>query len=272
MILLCILRPCSSIFFKPSALFVFCCSSDTARTTVLSKVLIFLILHHSVHKEHLNAFKQVAFLIQGKNKKEWKWSQILEKLHWSKQTQQKYYRYNQWMLTELSGSHPHPSEHRLWLVLAVKFRREPDLESSRVFWFKVLVWSHLHSQQQDNNFCLLLFVKEVITCLGFQKFVVFLGENARRKRGFVFSCCVVLFCFYKQIKIGEKGTAMYRKLLFYLRKNNAILEHLVLSHRLWFIPALCAVDRRWNGTNCKHKYKGMHVCRTLWTAWGRNLD
>lgn len=180
------LRPCSVIFFEPSAVFVLRCRSDTARTAVLTKVLIFLILHRSVHKEHLNVFNQVAFLIQDTNKKEWKWSQILENLHWSKQTQQKYYRYNQRMLTELSGSYPHPSEHRLWLALAVKFRREPDLESSRVFWFKVLVWSHLHSQQQDNNFCFPLFVKEVITCLGFQKFVLFLEENTRRKKGFFF--------------------------------------------------------------------------------------
>lgn len=154
---------------------------------VLTKVLVFLVLHHSEHKEHLNVFKQVAFLIQDMNMKERKLSQILENLPWSKQMQQKYYRYNQRMLTELSGSYPHPSEHRLWLALAVKFRREPDLESSRVFWFKVLVWSHLHSQQQDNNFCFPLFVKGVITSLGFQKFVLFLEENPRRKRGFVLS-------------------------------------------------------------------------------------
>lgn len=164
---------------------VFRCWSDTAKTAVLTKVLIFLTLHCSVHKEHLNVFKQVAFLTWGMNKKEWKWSQILENLHWSKQTQQKYYRYNQQMVTELSGSYPHPSEHRLWLALAVKFRHEPDLASSRVFWFKVLVWSRLHAQQQDNNFCFPLFVKEVITPLGFQKFVLFLEKNARRKREWV---------------------------------------------------------------------------------------
>lgn len=66
----CILRPCSVIFLEPSAFFVFRHPSDTARTAVLTEVLIFLILHHSVHKEHLNVFKQVAFLIQGMNKKE----------------------------------------------------------------------------------------------------------------------------------------------------------------------------------------------------------
>lgn len=80
---------------------------------VLTKVLVFLVLHHSEHKEHLNVFKQVAFLIQDMNMKERKLSQILENLPWSKQMQQKYYRYNQRMLTELSGSYPHPSEHRL---------------------------------------------------------------------------------------------------------------------------------------------------------------
>lgn len=186
MLLLCILRPRSVIFCEPSALFVFHCQSDTARTAALTKVLVFIISHSSVHREHPNVFKQVAFLTKCRNKKEWKWSQILENLHWSKQMQQKYYRYNQRMLTELSRSYPHPSEHRLWLALAVKFRREPDLESSRVFWFKVLAWSHLHSQQQDNNFCFPLFVKEVITCLGFQKFVLFLEENVKRKFIFIY--------------------------------------------------------------------------------------
>lgn len=176
-VLLCILRPCSVIFFEPSALFVFCHWSDTSGTAVLTKVLIFLLLHHSVHKDNLNVFEKVAFLILGTKRKERKLSQILENLHWSKQTQQKYYRDNRGRQPELSGSYPHPSEHRLWLALAANFRGEPDLESSRVFWFKVLVWSHLHSQQQDNNFWFSLFVKKVITCLGFQKCVLFLQEN-----------------------------------------------------------------------------------------------
>lgn len=176
-VLLCILRPCSVIFFEPSALFVFCHWSDTSGTAVLTKVLIFLLLHHCVHRENLNIFEKVAFLILGTNRKEWKWSQILENLRWSKQTQQKYYRDNQGGQAELSGSYPHPSEHRLWLALAANFRGEPDLESSRVLWFKVLVWSHLHSQQHDNSFCFAFFVKKVITCLDFQKFVLFLQEN-----------------------------------------------------------------------------------------------